>query len=134
MLIRNIDTVHGLVNGAQGTVHSIEWKNENDKNKDLPRCVNIIFDDQNIIPHVDAKNTKPIGIKPITVNFVGNNHKYVIMTQIPLILSFATTVHKVQGLTLTNAVCDIGPSIFRGGMAYVALSRVSTLQNLYLKK
>jgi ATP-dependent exoDNAse (exonuclease V) alpha subunit len=44
-------------------------------------------------------------------------------------LSFATTIHKVQGLTFPNVACDMEPSIFTGGMAYVALSRVSSLNN-----
>jgi len=100
----------------------------------MQRCVNVIFDDQDVIPHVNQDQMQPIGIKPITVNFMGNDHKYVTRTQIPLMLSFATTVYKVQGVTLKNAVCDIGTSIFKGGMVYVALSRVSTLQDLYLTK
>ena len=131
MLIRNLDTTEGLVNGAQGTVHSIEWVNGQNT---MPRCVNVLFDDKNIFPSINNNICEPIGIRPISVTFLGNNNTYVTRTQIPLVLSFATTIHKVQGLTLNNAVCDKGPAIFRGGMAYVALSRVTTLQDLYLLK
>jgi hypothetical protein len=45
-----------------------------------------------------------------------NDHKYVTRTQIPLMLSFATTIHKVQGLTFPNVACDMEPSIFTGGI------------------
>lgn len=135
MLIRNIHTAQGLVNGAQGTVTSFEWTNPQGKlsDQEMPSCVNVLFDDHNIITGI-ANVRNPIGITPLTVQFLGNDHKYVSRTQIPLTLSFGTTVHKVQGLTLKKAVVDIGPNIFSSGMAYVALSRVSKLEDLYLLK
>lgn len=68
------------------------------------------------------------------MRFLGNDHRYVSRTQIPLILSFSTTVHKGQRLTLSNAVCDLGPSVFTAGMAYVVLSRVSSLKDIFITK
>lgn len=44
MLIRNIDTTGGLVNGAQGTIHSIEWTSED---RNMPQCINVLFDNEN---------------------------------------------------------------------------------------
>lgn len=40
--------------------------------------------------------------------------------------------HNCQGLTLDYAICDIGPSVFAPGQAYVALSRVKCLTGLFL--
>jgi ATP-dependent DNA helicase PIF1 len=52
--------------------------------------------------------------------------------QIPLILGYAQTVHKSQGATLDCALIDIGTSTFEVGQAYVALSRVKSLDSLYV--
>ena len=52
--------------------------------------------------------------------------------QYPLCLSFANTIHKLQGATLDMAIMDLGGSIFTEGQIYVALSRVRTLDGLYL--
>ena len=49
-----------------------------------------------------------------------------------MILCWAATVHKVQGLSLDAAVMDLGKDVFEPGMAYVALSRVRTLNGVAL--
>ena len=53
--------------------------------------------------------------------------------QIPLMLSWAITIHKSQGITLDSAIIDIGSGIFKDGQSYVALSRVKCLEGLFLK-
>ena len=57
---------------------------------------------------------------------------YVQRKQFPLILAFAVTIHKCQGLSLDCAVMDLSKQVFCAGMAYVALSRVKEMQNLHL--
>jgi len=52
--------------------------------------------------------------------------------QIPLILSWAVTIHKSQGATLDMAELDVGGDIFECGQTYVAMSRVKSLEGLYL--
>ena len=52
--------------------------------------------------------------------------------QIPLTLAWALTIHKIQGATMSMAEIDIGQAVFEYGQTYVALSRIQSLDGLYL--
>lgn len=54
--------------------------------------------------------------------------------QYPLKLGYAFTIHKSQGQTYDQVVLDLHSHIFASGQLYVALSRVKSLNGLYLTK
>lgn len=54
--------------------------------------------------------------------------------QIPLRLAWAVTVHKSQGQTYEEVTVDMGSGAFSPGQTYVALSRVRSLEGLYLTR
>ena len=111
MLRRNIDTKSGLVNGAIGTVVDITFQH-----------ISVLFD------HM----SEPFKVKKIRSKFMVMKNFYVFREQFPLILAYAITIHKCQGLSLDTAIVDLSDTVFAAGMAYVALSRVRTLSGLHL--
>jgi uracil-DNA glycosylase len=110
MLIANIEPESGLVNGSRGVI--------------------VGFCPSTGLPIVEFINglTKTIGnhFWPIP------EYEFVSRSQIPLLLAYAVTTHRSQGSSLDSALIDIGSSIFEYGQAYVALSRVRSLESLYI--
>lgn len=54
--------------------------------------------------------------------------------QLPVRLGWAVTIHKAQGATLESARIDLGKRAFSPGQTYVALSRLTSLDGLYLAR
>ena len=108
------------------------------------------------VANLDMESPEPIvnGSQGIIVDFVGqlplvkfnNGAKRTVgfhtwkseakpeigVQQIPLIYAWAITIHKAQGVSLDMAQIDAGSNIFECGQTYVALSRIKSLEGLYL--
>ncbi len=82
-------------------------------------------------PVVEFRNGKTVSMQPDTWELRDGDKKRASITQIPLRLAWAITVHKSQGMTLDAARIDLRKA-FVEGMGYVALSRVKSIENLYL--
>lgn len=132
MLMKNIDVSDGLVNAVFRTVSSIKFHEDGP----FPKLFYVNFDNEEIGKKVRAKfpcfgaggeKSTPIVADEDTVNNSGGSRR-----QFPLRLAWACTVHKVQGLTLEKAVVSL-KKIFVAGQAYVALSRVTSLENLMIQ-
>lgn len=83
-------------------------------------------------PIVQLKNGEEITVKPDTWELTDGETRRAQLVQIPLRLAWAITVHKSQGMTLDAAEIDLTRA-FTPGMGYVALSRVRSMKNIYLK-
>ena len=77
-----------------------------------------------------------VPIERMEASFSLPRHKHIRVShaQFPLVLCWAVTIHKFQGMTLLEIVIDMSPAKgkFRAGQAYVALSRVTTLDKLHI--
>lgn len=82
-------------------------------------------------PIVEFLNGRTVSMVPDTWELRDGDKKRASISQIPLRLAWAITVHKSQGMTLDAARIDLRKA-FVEGMGYVALSRVKNLSNLYL--
>ncbi|XP_076872151.1 uncharacterized protein LOC143522232 [Brachyhypopomus gauderio] len=132
MLLKNIDVSDGLVNGAFGTVNAIHVN----AGEDFPSKIYVTFDNERAGTAVKAKNQclqpdlqKATPIEPDEERVTKSGG---IRRQFPLKLAWACTIHKVQGLTVDKAVVSL-KKIFAPGQAYVALSRVTSLQGLIIQ-
>ena len=110
MLLTNLDQERGLVNGSRGVVLHFSATG-------LP-----------IVRFLSV--SEPITVDRATWMLPDNDQ--VGRAQIPLKVAYAITIHKSQGATLDCALIDIGSNTFEYGQAYVALSRVKSLEGLHI--
>ena len=89
------------------------------------------FEDVTSYPIIKTKDGKQVTAKPDTWEMRDGEKKIASISQIPLRLAWAITVHKSQGMTLDGAHVDLSKA-FVPGMGYVALSRVRSLDTLTL--
>lgn len=82
-------------------------------------------------PVVEFRSGKTVTMVPDSWELRDGDKKRASISQIPLRLAWAITVHKSQGMTLDAARIDLRKA-FVPGMGYVALSRVRNIDSLYL--
>lgn len=82
-------------------------------------------------PIVKTYDNRSIVAYPEDWKYEDNGVIRATISQVPLRLAWAITIHKSQGMTLDAAEMDLGDA-FEPGMGYVALSRVRSLNGLKL--
>lgn len=107
------------------------------KNNPKERYVNgtlgevIDFDSFSGNPVIRTLQGAHITITPLDWSVEENGKIKGKISQIPLRLAWAITVHKSQGMSMDSAIMDLS-SVFEYGQGYVALSRVRRMKGLYL--
>ncbi len=91
----------------------------------------VAFEPETNYPVVQFRNGREVTLTPETWELRDGDKKRASLSQIPLRLAYAITIHKSQGMTLDAARIDLKKA-FVEGMGYVALSRVRSLDTLYL--
>ena len=113
MALRN-DTNQQYVNGSLGTVVDF-----------------VTNRDGNTYPMVHFDNGHIVIMQPAAWEMMDGETVLASVKQIPLRCAWAITIHKSQGMTLDRARMDLRRT-FAPGMGYVALSRVESMEGLYL--
>ncbi len=120
VLLTNLDAETGLVNGARGKVHDFVRNTESAWPTLLPR---VIFCPPGRPP------TKPLEVPAHSWTVEVGAETKASMTQVPLKLAYALSIHKSQGMTIDSLLVDLR-GVFEYGQAYVALSRGVSLERM----
>ncbi|TPX34368.1 hypothetical protein SmJEL517_g03002 [Synchytrium microbalum] len=123
ILLKNMSVADGLVNGARGVI--TDFQKHLDPKYHPTNPIHI--------PVVRFTNGKTFAVPYDDFEMEIDDGVVLTRTQIPLKLGWALTIHKSQGMTLDRAELSM-PVAFACGQAYVALSRVKSLNGLFLRE
>ena len=118
MMTKNTYQKEGVINGSLGIVREFSPKKSYPVVEFAGGRLLTISPEEWLVERFDDK-------KKVVITDAG-------MTQIPLILAWAMTIHKSQGLTLDKISCDLS-DVFSPGQAYVALSRARSLEGVFIE-
>ncbi|XP_022860372.1 ATP-dependent DNA helicase PIF1-like [Olea europaea var. sylvestris] len=125
MLTKNKNPWRKLVNGATGTVKDFSQASD-EQHKKYKAC-----DGFSNLPVVEFDCGIEMKVEPEIWTVMDGDKVVAVRRQIPLILSWALSIHKCQGMTLDKLHTDL-KRVFDFGMVYVALSRIRLLRGLHL--
>jgi ATP-dependent DNA helicase PIF1 len=111
MLTYNMDLEAGLVNGSRGIIEDF-------------------IDDYPLVRFLNGTHKV---IQTHTWEIDENDKKLLTIEQVPLRVAYAISIHRSQGCSLDYAEIDLS-EVFECGQAYVALSRLKTLEGLSIIK
>lgn len=89
------------------------------------------FDKDDGLPIVQTRGGRNVKVEPADWTVEENGKVRAQISQLPLRLAWAITVHKSQGMNLDEAALDLS-GVFEYGQGYVALSRIKRLSGLYI--
>lgn len=89
----------------------------------------IKFDHDDGYPVIETSDGREIKMAPQSWSVMDDNKMLAEITQVPLRLAWAITVHKSQGMSLDAAEIDLR-NAFTYGQGYVAISRVRSLTGM----
>jgi ATP-dependent DNA helicase PIF1 len=127
ILVHNYSVGEGLSNGRMCKIISINRVDgEQEPRKNIITVKNPAEYTITVITNEGATHI----INPITTK---SDHRkfHCSRLQFPFMLAWAVTCHRSQGKTLESAIVDVGSS-FTDGQSYVALSRVTELNKLFI--
>jgi ATP-dependent DNA helicase PIF1 len=125
MLVKNVDTESGLVNGVRGVVDSFTVDENPAKRLPVVRWQTKTKAGVPTTDHLTA-------VQRVCHEIVEQGRTVASRTQLPLRLAWALSIHRSQGATLPAVEVDLD-GIFEAGQAYVALSRATTKEGLSIR-
>jgi ATP-dependent DNA helicase PIF1 len=132
ILTRNMPD-RNLVNGSRGVVKSFQEARVDFDEEDDYKCSKYskAKDSHKLYPVVHFSNGVQMLVREESV-FQGGSSGAMIRYQLPLKLAWSLTVHKSQGMTIERAELQLDDA-FDYGQVYVALSRITSLEGLWVR-